>query len=122
MQASVLTSFPKIPVVIDPLRQAQTQRDALRLAGGAAADDDFMPLALAAAQVLVFAQSHVHSMRYEKGLLSLTLAEGYVPPANEAALAQSASAQQLLLQKDQTQPHVWHVRRPAPVQNHAGRP
>ncbi|QAA93240.1 type II secretion system protein GspL [Pollutimonas thiosulfatoxidans] len=122
MQASVLTAFPKIPVVIDPLRQAQTQRDALRLAGGAAADDDFMPLALAAAQVLVFAQSHVHSMRYEKGLLSLTLAEGYVPPANEAALAQSASAQQLLLQKDQTQPHVWHVRRPAPVQNHAGRP
>lgn len=122
MQDSVMRAFPSITVVIDPVRQAQSQRDALRLAQGVAADDDFMPLASATAQVLDFAQGHVRGMRYEKGVLTLTLAEGYLPPTNEAALAQSASARQLLLEKDKTQPHVWHARRPAPAETQLRRP
>jgi general secretion pathway protein L len=113
MQDTVLHAFPDIPVVIDPIRQAQQQRDALRLAQGAAADDDFMPLALATARVLDFAQGHVRSVAYEKGVLTLTLAEGYLPPTNEAALAQSASVHGLLLRKDEAEAHVWHAQRPA---------
>lgn len=115
-RAAVMRAFPQIPVVIDPVRQAQNQRDALRLAQGASADDDFMPLALATARVLEFAQGHVRGLHYEKGVLTLTLAEGYVPPANEAALAQSAAVQQVVLEKDAAQPHAWRARRPAPKQ------
>lgn len=113
MEQAVIQAFPQIPVVIDPLRQAQNERDALRLAQGAAADDDFMPLALAAAQVLDFARSHVRSLRYENGVLTLTLAEGYLPPASDAALSQSAAVHQVILRKDEARAHVWHAQRPA---------
>ncbi|WP_158215437.1 GspL/Epsl periplasmic domain-containing protein [Candidimonas nitroreducens] len=112
MTDAVAQAFPKIPVIIDPLRQAQQQRDALSRAQGWAATDDFMPLALATARVLGFAQSHVRALRYDKGVLTLTLADGFVPPANEAALAQTAAVQRVLLEKDAAQPQVWHVRRP----------
>lgn len=122
MQRAVVQAFPQISVVIDPVRQAQNQRDALRLAQGAAADDDFMPLALAAAQVLDFAQNHVRSLNYENGVLTLTLAEGYLPPTSEAALAQSAAVHQLVLQKDETRPHVWRAQRPALAETRVRRP
>lgn len=115
MRAAVEQAFPHIPVIIDPLRQAQQQLDAQRRAHGATVDDDFIPLALATAQVLAFAQNHVRSLHYEKGVLTLTLTEGYQPPTNEAALAQSAAVHQLQLQKDETRPHVWHAQRPAPA-------
>lgn len=117
MRQAVTHAFPQIPVVIDPVRQAQNQRDALRRAQGVSADDDFMPLALAAAQVLDFAQGHVRGLHYENGVLTLTLAEGYAPPANEAALAQSAAVQQVVLEKDDSQPHVWRAKRPVAAQN-----
>jgi len=122
MQEAVKQAFPQIPVVIDPLRQAQNQRDALRLAQGAAADDGFMPLALTAAQVLDFAQGHVRGLRYENGVLTLTLAEGYRPPSSDAALAQSAAVHQLSLRKDETQPHVWHAQRPVLPETEGRRP
>src|SRR5690606_32689217 len=83
MRETVTRALPEIPVVIDPLRQAQNRRDALRLAQGVSADDDFMPLAVATAQVLDFAQGHVRGLHYENGVLVLTLADGYAPPANE---------------------------------------
>lgn len=122
MQSTVVQAFPHIPVVIDPVRQAQHQLDAQRLAHGAAADDDFMPLALATAKVLDFAQSHVRGLLYEKGVLTLTLAEGYLPPGSEAVLAQSAAVHQLQLQKDEARPHVWHAQRPALAQTSARQP
>lgn len=115
MRLAVTQAFPHIPVVIDPVRQAQNQRDALRLAQGVSADDDFMPLALATAQVLDFAQGHVRRLQYEQGELILTLAEGYTPPANEASLAQAAAVQQVALVKDVTGPHVWRIRRVEPA-------
>lgn len=122
MQSTVVQAFPHIPVVIDPVRQAQRQLDAQRLAHGAAAEDDFMPLALATAKVLDFAQSHVRGLHYDKGVLTLTLAEGYVPPGSEAVLAQAAAIHQLQLQKDEDRPHVWHVQRPALAQTTTRRP
>jgi len=108
---AVHEAFPAIAIIVDPLRQAQGQRDALRLAGGASGDDDFMPLALGAARVLAFAEGHVAALRYEKGQLTLTLAEGYTPPANEAVLQQAAAVQSLTLRKDEKIAHTWHVRR-----------
>ncbi|HWL29349.1 MAG TPA: type II secretion system protein GspL [Burkholderiaceae bacterium] len=122
MQDAVMQAFPQVPVVIDPIRQAQHQRDALRLAQGTPADDDFMPLALATARVLDFAQSHVRKLAYENGVLTLTLAEGYLPPANEAALAQSASVHRLSLKKDDTQAYVWHAQRLVQGEPSARRP
>ncbi|HUH87847.1 MAG TPA: type II secretion system protein GspL [Pusillimonas sp.] len=113
MQKVVKTAFPHIPTIIDPLRQAQKQRDALRLAQGVVPADDFMPLALATAQVLAFARGHVRALHYQKGVLTLELVEGYLPPDDETALVQSAAVQQLVLTKDPSRPGVWHARRVA---------
>jgi len=113
MEQAVRKAFPSIPVVIDPVTQARKQRDMLRLKGGAAGEDDFMPLAMGAARVLGFADGHVASLHYEKGELTLTLAEGYTPPANEAALHQAAAVQSLVLEKDDNVAHTWHIRRAA---------
>lgn len=122
MQSSVAQAFPQIPVIIDPVRQAQQQLDAQRLAQGAKVDDDFIPLALATANVLSFAPSHVRTLRYEKGVLTLTLTEGYPPPTNEAVLAQSATVHRIQLQKDESRPHVWHAQRPERVQSPTRQP
>lgn len=112
MRRTVQQAYPQIPVVVDPLRQARQQRDALRLAGGDEAADDFMPLALATAQVLGFAQGHVLGLGYADGRLTLTLAEGYRPPIDEAALARTAAGQGIRLERDAARPHVWHAARP----------
>ncbi|NYT83142.1 general secretion pathway protein GspL [Alcaligenaceae bacterium] len=121
MEEAVRKAFPTLPVIIDPVRQARGQRDMLRLAGGTAADDDFMPLAIGAAKVLGFAEGHVASLRYENDKLTLVLAEGYVPPTNEAALHQAAAVQSLMLEKDQDAAHTWHIRRAGVQANREGR-
>lgn len=113
MRQAVAQAFPAIPVIIDPLRQAIQQRDAARLAQGVTADDDFMPLALATARVLGFAKAHVQAMHYQGGELTLTLSEGFVPPANEAALDQAAAVQRIVVARDPARPLVWQARRPA---------
>jgi general secretion pathway protein L len=110
-EQAVLTAFPYITVIIDPVRQARAQRDMLRLAGGEASEDDFMPLSLGAAKVLDFADGHVASLHYEQGKLTLVLAEGYTPPSNEAALHQAAAAQSLTLEKDDSAANTWHFQR-----------
>ncbi|CAM5201500.1 General secretion pathway protein L OS=Castellaniella defragrans OX=75697 GN=HNR28_001601 PE=3 SV=1 [Castellaniella defragrans] len=112
MRQTVQQAYPQIPVVVDPLRQARQQRDALRLADGDQAADDFIPLALSTAQVLGFAQGHVLGLRYAGGQLTLTLAEGYRPPVDEAALARTAAGQGIRLERDAARPHVWHAARP----------
>ncbi|SHG93122.1 type II secretion system protein GspL [Pollutimonas bauzanensis] len=122
MEQAVRKAFPAIPVVIDPVKQAQGQRDALRLARGAAGEDDFMPLALAAAATLKFTDNHVAALHYENGQLTLTLSEGYTPPGNEAVLQQSAAVHALALQKDDKLAHTWHVRRAGPQAAQGARP
>ncbi|MBJ7264635.1 MAG: general secretion pathway protein GspL, partial [Burkholderiaceae bacterium] len=52
MQGQVTQAFPDIGIVIDPLKQAQQRRYSLRAAHGSARDDDFLPLAQAAASLL----------------------------------------------------------------------
>jgi general secretion pathway protein L len=122
MRLAVMQAFPQVQVVIDPVRQAQHQRDALRRLQGDAVDDDFVPLALAAASVLDFSERRVRALHYTQGVLTLTLAEGYAPPANEAALAQSASVRQLKLEREDSQPHVWRVQRQAPGESRGAQP
>ena len=122
MRLAVMQAFPQVQVVIDPVRQAQHQRDALRRLQGDAVDDDFVPLALAAANVLDFSERRVRALHYTQGVLTLTLAEGYAPPANEAALAQSASVRQLKLEREDSQPHVWRVQRQAPGESRGAQP
>ncbi|TEA80024.1 type II secretion system protein GspL [Allopusillimonas ginsengisoli] len=111
MVQSLRTAFPSIGIIIDPLKQAQNQRDMLRLGSGTAGGDDFMPLALGAARVLDFAEGHIASLHYEDGILTLVLAQGYTPPSNEAALQQAAATQSLTLKKDDEAAHTWHIRR-----------
>ncbi|MCK2094558.1 type II secretion system protein GspL [Thauera aromatica] len=111
MEQIVLDAFPHIPVVIAPLKQASDARDALRLNQGMAGEGDFMPIALAAARALAFADGHVRSLHYAEGRLMLTLGEGYTPPANETTLLQNAAAQQLVLEKDPKLAHTWHIQR-----------
>ncbi|NYT23196.1 general secretion pathway protein GspL [Alcaligenaceae bacterium] len=110
-ERAVRDAFPSIPVVLDPLRQARGQRDMLRLAHGMSGQDDFMPLAMGAAEILDFAQGRVASLRYEDGTLTLALAEGYTPPADETVLRQAAAARSLTLRKDDDTAHTWHISR-----------
>ncbi|MFT0531437.1 type II secretion system protein GspL [Castellaniella hirudinis] len=109
MRHTVQQAFPQIPVVIDPVRQAQQQRDALRLAGGEAAEADFLPLAMAAAQVLDFAQGQVRAVQYQEGVLTLDFVGGFQPPP-PASLRQAAAARRIVLDPDDTRPGVWRVR------------
>ncbi|MFA5490341.1 MAG: type II secretion system protein GspL [Candidimonas sp.] len=118
-EQAVRNAFPGIPVIIDPVRQARAQRDMLRLADGAAGEDDFMSMASSASKVLDFADGHVRSLLYEDGQLTLVLTEGYVPPANEAGLHQAASVHSLILTKDDNVPHTWRFR-PASLQADEG--
>src|SRR5690606_21651419 len=69
MAAQVKAAFPDIPVVLDPVRQAEQRRDALRAAGGEFGSSDFLPLALAAAQLLPAASNNVTALRYTPGEL-----------------------------------------------------
>ena len=110
-EKAVLAAFPSIAIIVDPVKQARSQRDALRLAAGAAGSDDFMPLSLGAAKVLGFADGHVASLLYEKGKLTLVLTETYTPPSNEAVLHQAAAIQSLTLSKDNKAAHTWHFQR-----------
>jgi general secretion pathway protein L len=120
IETAVRQAFPAIPVIIDPVRQAQQQRDALRLAQGVAREDDFIPMAAAAARVMPFTDKHVRAMKYEAGHLTLTLDDSAQAPANISAMQQAASVQSLLLEKDKTATDVWHVRRASAVLNAEG--
>lgn len=110
-EQTVRAAFPSLSVLLDPLRQTRNQLAQLRQTHGLSAQDDFMPLALDSARVLAFAEGHVTTLHYRDQSLSLTLAEGYAPPADESALEARAAAASLVLNKDAEQPHVWHLRR-----------
>lgn len=111
METAVRAGLPDIDVILDPLRQARSHVDRLRLAQGRSGPDDFMPLLQATARVLGFAAGHVAALHYDTGRLTLTLTEGYTPPSDETALQRNAAAERLLVQKDGAKPHVWHISR-----------
>ncbi|CAM4126598.1 type II secretion system protein GspL [Bordetella muralis] len=92
MERDVRDAFPDIPVVLDPLRQAQQGRDALRTGQGDTSGKDLLSLARVAAQVLPFAADAVDLLVYQNDVLTLRLSDGSQdsgqsesgsPPANE---------------------------------------
>ncbi len=101
MGDSVRAAFPQLPVILDPLRQATQQRDALRAAAGSVAETDFLPLALAASQLLPLSAGNVATVAFADETLSLRLVEN--PPGVAGALDPGLArrAQELGLQVDQ---------------------
>ncbi|MBO1113436.1 GspL/Epsl periplasmic domain-containing protein [Bordetella petrii] len=91
MEQDVRDAFPDIPVVLDPLRQAQQARDALRAGQGKAAGNDFLSLARVAAQVLPFAADAVDRLAYRDEVLTLRLHDGHADAAPGSAPAAGAA-------------------------------
>ncbi len=128
MSTTVAQAFPDIPVILDPVKQAQDQRDALLAQQGAPQAGSFAPLALAAARTLDFASKQVRSLHFADGSLTLTLTDDAAgtPQADHAAphvkddrtdktsasgsLQQAAAAHALIVQQDKNSPNVWHIR------------
>ncbi|OZI33831.1 general secretion pathway protein GspL [Bordetella genomosp. 10] len=117
MEAQVRAAFPDIPVVVDPLRQAEQGRNALLAGQGGSSAGDFVPLALATAGALPFAAGHAAALRYADEAITITLddADGKDPEqlAQMPAMAQAASAQGLHIEK-QDAPATWRITRSQP--------
>lgn len=128
MSNTVAQAFPDIPVILDPVQQAEAQRDALLAQRGTQRADGFAPLVLATAKTLDFAASRVRSLHFEDGELTLTLSDdnsasslaGRESPAQRQGkgaspsadtLQQAASVHALVVQQDKATPGVWHIRR-----------
>lgn len=101
MISQVRTTFPQLPVVLDPLRQATQQRDSLQLASGNTANEDFLPLALSTTQLFEGPGTGIADIAYADGILTLSFTES--GGAQRAALSADvlAKAQQLGLQVDE---------------------
>ena len=100
MREQVRQAFPELPVILDPLKQAGQRRDALRAAQGAGNDGDFMPLALAAANLLPAAGSRAAVLDYQDGVLSIELeGAGTAAAAPDSKPVRQAAAQGLLLER-----------------------
>jgi len=110
MTQRVQATFPELPVIVDPLRQAEQGRNALLNAGGASTANDLVPLALAAARVLPAAEDRVTRMQYSAAGLLVTLR------ADDAAGAGSATAKPISpraepgIRVDKTEtPNTWRI-------------
>jgi len=80
MERDVRDAFPDIPVILDPVRQAQQGRDALRTGQGGTTGTDLLSLARIAAHVLPFAADAVDLFVYQNNALTLTLHDGNQDP------------------------------------------
>jgi general secretion pathway protein L len=67
----VANAFPEIPLIMDPVKQAQQRVDALRAVRSVASDSDFMPLAQAAAQILPSGTFELSALTYQDGILTI---------------------------------------------------
>lgn len=116
----VARAFPELPVVMDPLKQAQQRVDALRAARSVVGDSDFMPLAQAAARLLPAGRFEVSALSYENGVLSIDTGVGN--PAGStpdgAAPRQASNTRGLLLEPTDT---GWKIA-PARLGDQAGKP
>lgn len=110
MAAQVRDVFPQLPVILDPLRQAIQQRDTLRAAGGQTDPQDFLPLALATAQLLPPGAQAIQAIEYQDGALQLRFA-ATADSVNRNALSPDvmSRAQQLGLQVDEVD-GAWEIR------------
>lgn len=110
MASEVRAAFPALPVVLDPLRQATQQRDALLAGTGSVTDTDFLPLALAASQLLPMSANNVASLAYADDTLSLRLIDNAAAGGGALDPAIATRARGLGLQVDQRD-GAWILRR-----------
>lgn len=90
----VAAAFPQLPLIMDPLKQAQQQVDALRAARSVASDSDFMPLAQAAARMLPAGSFELSALAYQDGVLAIARADRTAAgaPREDAAQRQAGTA------------------------------
>ncbi len=117
MESQVRSAFPDIPVVVDPLRQAEQGRNALLAGQGSSSNSDFVPLALATAGALPFAAGHTAALHYADDAITLTLdgtdAKDPDQLTQAPAMAQAAAALGLRIEKQDT-PLTWRISRSQP--------
>jgi len=92
MTQRVQAAFPELPVVVDPLRQAEQGRNALLNAGGTSTANDLVPLALAAARALPAAEDRVTRMQYSATGLLVTLRADDAPSGGANSLGAGNTA------------------------------
>lgn len=105
MNATVRAAFPQLPVILDPVRQATQQRDALLAAGGEDTPDDFVLLARAGARLLP-PGTQVERLQYQDGELAIFTA-GEVAAALDPTIARRAA--ELAVEVDQRD-GAWRLR------------
>lgn len=91
MVTQVRTAFPDLPVIVDPLKQAEQRRDALRTADGKFGSTDFLPMSLAAADALPQAASNLTTVSYADAELRLKLVDDGIGMVGAAATTASTS-------------------------------
>ena len=108
----VQSAFPQMSVVIDPLRQAQNERDALLRATGTAVQSDFIPLGLDVAALLGPYDIQLEALRYQDQVLTLVLVENSGAGAAFETVRQTAEQQGLTLSRDEgTHNNIWRFSR-----------
>ncbi|SEK14797.1 MULTISPECIES: type II secretion system protein GspL [unclassified Variovorax] len=108
MAARVKAAFPEVPVVVDPVRQAKQQKEALAAgavpaaAGLLRAGANLLAQAQAQAQVQVQVPAgQVQGLRYTAGELHIRWRDGGAPAADERRALQARAAEQgLAVQAD----------------------
>jgi general secretion pathway protein L len=99
----VARAFPELPLIMDPLKQAQQRVDALRASRSVAGDADFMPLAQAAARLLPAGSFEVSALSYQDGVLSIdTNDNSHTAPPTHSGTQHPAVTQGLLLEPTDT--------------------
>jgi general secretion pathway protein L len=112
MTAQVRATFPNIPVVLDPVRQARQGYEALMAGGNTSDPGDFMTLARAAAQTLPFAADQVEVLNYHDRALTLSLvktenaADTHV--SEMPAIVQKATSAGIRIERDDKSPD-WRI-------------
>jgi general secretion pathway protein L len=81
MEKTYRTAFPEATAVVNPLLQMRRQIADLRVAGGSANPDDFLPLANALGNLLQETPNPVRSLEYRDGQLRLRFAPALVDNA-----------------------------------------
>lgn len=102
MAARVKAAFPDVPVVVDPVKQAKQQKDALAAGAAPSATGDAAGLLRVATNLLAqAAPGQVQGLRYSAGELHVRWRDGGAPAAEAwRALQAKASEQGLAVQGD----------------------
>ncbi|RQO46126.1 hypothetical protein DBV14_22890 [Variovorax sp. KBW07] len=102
MAARVKAAFPDVPVVVDPVKQAKQQKDALAAGAAPSATGDAAGLLRAATNLLAqAAPGQVQGLRYSAGELHVRWRDGGAPAAEAwRALQAKATEQGLAVQGD----------------------